>query len=295
MRVKEMHSLCCVPLDGGGNGAPAVIGSPELILTRPGSDVSVAGPLYKWTNYGKGWKSRWFLLRGDGGLSYTKILSPQNLESLSSSLPRDVTVIGDLTSARLIRVDSCGRRSKANKKANNSVVHLEVSTFRGSKSDNKRFYIFTATKTLHLRSNSKHERELWLKALAATRSLYTTRGLNDNFTVSPSSISISTERLKKRLLDDGANELLLNDCEEIMLSEFTELQGQMKVLCEERTRLLDTLRQLEASNTEIEVSGINGAEFPLTKQEYARGQRAKYSGNVDAKLLIAVVAITVDP
>ncbi|XP_074268639.1 oxysterol-binding protein-related protein 2A isoform X2 [Silene latifolia] len=62
-----------------------------------------------------------------------------------------------------------------------------------------------------------------------------------------------------------------------MLSEFTEIQGQMKVLCEERTKLLDTLRQLEASNTEIEVSGINGVEYPLTKQEYARGQRAKYS------------------
>ncbi|KAK9716413.1 hypothetical protein RND81_06G231200 [Saponaria officinalis] len=298
MRVKDMHPLCCVTLDvgggggggGGGNGCPPVIGSSERVLSRAGSvklsgpgseargsEVSVAGPLYKWTNYGKGWRSRWFVLRGDGALSYTKILSPQNLESLSSSLSNDVTVIGDLTSARLMRVDSCRHRSNSSKKVNNYVVHLEVSTFRGSKSDDKRFYIFTATKTLHLRSNSKRERDLWLKALAATKSLYSLRGLNDIFMISPSDISISTERLKKRLVEDGANESLLNDCEQIMLSEFTEVQGQLKTLCEERSKLLDTLRQLEASNTEVEVSGINGGEYPLTKREYSCGERGKYS------------------
>ncbi|KAK9698381.1 hypothetical protein RND81_08G100400 [Saponaria officinalis] len=92
-----------------------------------GPELSVAGPLYKWTNYGKGWRSRWFLLRGDGTLSYRKILSPQNLNFLSKSLSDDVTVIGDLTSARLIRVDSCSRWSKCSKKVNKSaVVHLEI-------------------------------------------------------------------------------------------------------------------------------------------------------------------------
>ncbi|KAH9621255.1 hypothetical protein KSS87_010068 [Heliosperma pusillum] len=277
MRVKDMHQLCCITLDSGssgGGGNP----TPPLPTTRRseslGSDtVSVAGPLYKWTNYGKGWRSRWFLLRGDGGLSYTKILSPQNLVSLSSSLPDDVTVIGDLTSPRLIRIDSCSRRGKYSKKDDKLVVNLEVSTFRGSRSDDRRFYIFTATKTLHLRTNSKHERELWLKALAATRSLYSLRRLNDSFTISPSSISISTERLKKRLVEDGANEFLVNDCEQIMLSEFTELQGHLKVLCEERSCLLDTLRQLEAANIE----GMTGSEYPSTKLEYSGGERGKYS------------------
>ncbi|KAK9698745.1 hypothetical protein RND81_08G128200 [Saponaria officinalis] len=281
MRVKNMHPLCCITLDNGGGGrggrndnVPAVDSPERPVSEARGPELSVAGPLYKWTNYGKGWRSRWFLLRGDGRLSYTKILSPQNLNFLSTSLPDDVTVIGDLTSARLIRVDSCSRRSKCSKKVNKSaVVHLEVSTFRGSRSDDRRFYIFTATKTLHLRTNSKHERELWLKALAATRSLYSLKRLNDSFSISPSSISVSTERLKKRLLEDGVGELLVNDCEQIMRSEFTKVQAQLKLLCDERSNLLDTLRQLEAAN----VDGMNGIEHSLTKRDYSGRERAKYS------------------
>lgn len=86
MRVKEMHPLCCITLESPGIGD----GSPEPTLLRTGSAVnpggggsetnvsstssstSVAGILYKWTNYGKGWRSRWFTLRDNGVLSYSK-------------------------------------------------------------------------------------------------------------------------------------------------------------------------------------------------------------------------------
>ncbi|KAK1411345.1 hypothetical protein QVD17_37893 [Tagetes erecta] len=33
-----------------------------------------SGVLYKWTSYSKGWRLRWFELRNDGRLSYSKIL-----------------------------------------------------------------------------------------------------------------------------------------------------------------------------------------------------------------------------
>jgi len=124
----------------------------------------------------------------------------------------------------------------------------QVSSFRESRSDDRRFYIFTATKTLHLRTNSKQERELWLEALASTRSLFSRRPLDDNPSLSPVSFSICTERLMKRLVEEGANDSLVRDCEQIMLSEFTEVQGQLKLLCEERSNLLDTLRQLEVTS-----------------------------------------------
>jgi len=139
MRVKDMHPLCCISLEGAGNGStPAkAIGdeSPELLLSRVGSlkrsstlprsdfgnaagcrgsDVSVAGPLFKWTNYGKGWRSRWFLLRGDGLLSYSKINS-------LNSVGDDVRVIGDMTSARLNRMDS-----RKPSRGSGSVVQLKV-------------------------------------------------------------------------------------------------------------------------------------------------------------------------
>ncbi|XP_057993723.1 oxysterol-binding protein-related protein 2A isoform X10 [Hevea brasiliensis] len=153
-----------------------------------------------------------------------------------------------------------------------------ISSFRESKSDNRRFYIFTATKTLHLRTDSKRDRVAWIQALVSTRSLFPSRSLNDSLSIVPKDLSISTERLKKRLLEEGINENLVKDCEQIMLSEFSEIQGQLKVLCEERSNLLDTLRQLEAANIEAETSGIPDGEFQLTKHEFSSLGRGKFSG-----------------
>lgn len=124
---------------------------------------------------------------------------------------------------------------------------VQISSFRESRSDNKRFYIFTATKTLHLRTNSKKERVAWINALISSRSLFPLRPLNDDLSLVPADLSLSTERLKNRLLEEGISEILVKDCEQIMLKEFSEIHGQVKVLCEERSNLLDTLRQLEVT------------------------------------------------
>lgn len=119
-------------------------------------------------------------------------------------------------------------------------ICLQVSSFRESKSDDRRFYIITATKTLYLRTNTKKERAAWTRALISTRS-----PMNENIPLLTRNLSISTERLKHRLLEDRIGEGLVKDCEQIMLSEFSEIQDQFKVICEERCELLDTLRQLE--------------------------------------------------
>ncbi|KAJ4982192.1 hypothetical protein NE237_033029 [Protea cynaroides] len=41
---------------------------------------SVAGILYKWVNYGKGWRSRWFVL-DDGVLLYYKVHGPDKIST----------------------------------------------------------------------------------------------------------------------------------------------------------------------------------------------------------------------
>ncbi|KAA3454794.1 Oxysterol-binding-related protein 2A-like protein [Gossypium australe] len=299
MRVKEMHPLCCISLESLGIGDQ----SPEVTLTRTrsmpakalsGSETgnagrlmagrsegTVAGILYKWTNYGKGWRSRWFLLR-NGMLSYSKTRRP---ETLNLPSPDDVRLIGDISTNRLSRIDSCSGRRKNQKTI--GIVHLkQISSFRESKSDDRRFYIFTATKTLHLRTDSKRDRVAWIQALVSTRSLLPLRPLNDNLSLVPHDLSISTDRLKKRLHEEGINDDLVKDCEQIMLSEFSEIQGQLKVLCEERSNFLDTIRQLEvisawkrgspqqpqvacvvlAYNIESETSGFHG-DYQLTKHE----------------------------
>lgn len=138
MRVREMHPLCCISLESPGIGNQ----SPDASLSRtrslpvsfdaagsdgnggarpPGSEASVAGILYKWTNYGKGWRSRWFLLR-NGVLSYAKIRWPENLNLLSPT--GDVKLIGQISTSRLARIDSNIRR-KHHKNAS-AVVHLKV-------------------------------------------------------------------------------------------------------------------------------------------------------------------------
>ena len=85
----------------------------------------------------------------------------------------------------------------------------------------------------------------WIQALVSSRGLYPLRPLSDHLSLAPNHVSVSTERLKKRLVEEGTSETLVKECEQIMLAEFSELQGQLKILCQERLNLLDTIRQLE--------------------------------------------------
>lgn len=140
MRVKELHPLCCITLESphGVNDCNKPPVEPATNLTRSrslpatsltgGSDrrkvTSVAGILHKWTNFGKGWRSRWFLLR-NGILSYSKIRRPENLNLLSPS--EDVRLIGDISAGRLSRMDSCNGRRKQQKTV--GIVHLKVLDF----------------------------------------------------------------------------------------------------------------------------------------------------------------------
>ncbi|KAF5460835.1 hypothetical protein F2P56_020676 [Juglans regia] len=291
MRVKELHPLCCISLESpcgslGDQSAEVAASSlsrarslPASLASVPGgsdgnagrSEATVAGVLHKWTNYGKGWRSRWFLLR-NGVVSYAKIRYPENLNLLSPTTD-DVRLIGDISTNRLSRMDS-GRRRHGKTVG---IVHLKISSFRESKSDDRRFYIFTATKTLHLKTDSKTDRVAWIQALVSSRSLFPLRPLTDNLSLIPKDLSISTERLRKRLLEQGINDNLVKDCEQIVLSEFSEIQGQLELLCEERSNLLDTLRQLEAANVEPEASGIHDNDYQLTKHEFSGLGRGKYS------------------
>jgi hypothetical protein len=69
------HSaLCCLsaapPLPG--DATPTLPLAPDPAAAASGAAVAVEGVLHKWTNYGRGWRERWFSLR-DGVLSYSKI------------------------------------------------------------------------------------------------------------------------------------------------------------------------------------------------------------------------------
>ena len=68
-----------------------------------GAGGGVAGILYKWVNYGKGWRSRWFVLE-DGVLSYYKIHGPDKI-LMSPAREKSLKVIGE-DSLRCMRKNS---------------------------------------------------------------------------------------------------------------------------------------------------------------------------------------------
>ncbi|XP_073102945.1 oxysterol-binding protein-related protein 2A isoform X1 [Elaeis guineensis] len=274
MRAREMHPLCCIALDCPGAGGDRSPETPQLGSDSnagggaAAADVSVAGLLYKWTNYGKGWRSRWFSLR-NGVLSYSKI---RGREGPPPPVPADVRLIGD-ASARFSRADPAGRQPQKPV----GVVYLKISSFRESKSDDRRFYIFSPTKTLHLRTDSRKDRVAWIEALVSARSVYSLRSLSEKISFTPNDISFSTARLRDRLHVEGLGEELIKDCEQIMLSEFSEYQRQLRLRYEEHLNLFGTFQpQFEEVNVEDETT-IHGAQLKLMETEFSSSGHGKYS------------------
>ena len=72
MRAWEMHPLCCLAGEWPASGGGLAPGDRSPPAEDAGAAPAVAGVLYKWTNIGKGWRPRWFAIRG-GVLAYSKI------------------------------------------------------------------------------------------------------------------------------------------------------------------------------------------------------------------------------
>ncbi|XP_014493762.1 oxysterol-binding protein-related protein 1D [Vigna radiata var. radiata] len=236
---------------GGGNGG--------------GVAGSVAGILYKWVNYGKGWRSRWFVLE-DGVLSYYKIHGPDKI-LMSPARDRSVRVIGEESSKFVKKANwNLNRAPSGGAGGGNSnngkqckpfgEIHLKVSSVRSSKSDEKRLSIFTGTKTLHLRCVSREDRAMWIEALQSAKDLFP-RTLTSSDLATSEDIVVSTEKLRSRLSQEGISEAIINDCESIMLSEVSYLQSKLKYLQQKHVMLLDTLKQLETEKIELETTVVD--------------------------------------
>ncbi|XP_077227459.1 OSBP(oxysterol binding protein)-related protein 1D isoform X2 [Tasmannia lanceolata] len=214
-------------------------------------NLGVAGILYKWVNYGKGWRDRWFVLQ-DGVLSYYKIHGP---DKISVRDEMAVRVIGE-NSLRHVRKSQCSNGRSAKRWKPFGEIHLKVSSIRASKSDDKRLSIFTGTKTLHLSCESREDRGVWIEALLAAKELFP-RVLTSSDLATSEDITISTEKLRCRLLQEGLCEAAVKDCESIMLLELSELQNQFKSLQGKHIVLLDRLRQLETEKVELEATVVD--------------------------------------
>lgn len=89
-----------------------------------GLSGSIAGVLYKWVNYGKGWRARWFELE-DGVLSYYKVHGPDKI-LMSPAREKSIRVIGE-ESVKYMRKASWSNNGRRQCKPFGE-VHLKVST-----------------------------------------------------------------------------------------------------------------------------------------------------------------------
>ncbi|CAO2186994.1 unnamed protein product [Urochloa humidicola] len=257
------HSaLCCLsaapPLPGDATPTLPLTPDPAAAAAAAsGAAVAVEGVLHKWTNYGRGWRERWFSLR-DGVLSYSKIRAGSG----AGAAERDgeVRLIGS-------RIGGARRTEKPA-----GVVSLKVSAFRESKSDDRRFYIFSPTKTLHLKTDSKDDRVAWIEALILARSVYSLGSLSGRVTFVQCDVSISTARLRDRMYQDGLNENLIQECEQIVLSEFSSYRKQLKRRYEDYLSLFGSCRHHFEEGKEGSIT--QGA---LTRNDFSSSRHGNFS------------------
>ncbi|XP_010916541.1 oxysterol-binding protein-related protein 1C isoform X1 [Elaeis guineensis] len=228
----------------------------------------IAGILHKWVNYGKGWRPRWFVLQ-DGVLSYYKIHGPDRIE-VNCETEKGSKVIGEESMRRLYRSKN-GQSHHPRKPFGE--VHLKVSSIRESKSDDRRFSIFTGTKRLHLRAETTEDRAAWMEALQAVKEMFP-RMSNSELMAPLENVSVSTEKLRQRLQEEGVSEAAIHDSEHIMRTEFAVLQNQLVVLKQKQSLLLDTLRQLETEKVDLENTLVD--ESQRQSKEYGSASRSRH-------------------
>lgn len=84
----------------------------------------------------------------------------------------------------------------------------------------------------------------WIEALQAVKDLFP-RISNAELMSPMENASVSTEKLRQRLLEEGVSETAIQESEEIMRNEFLVLHNQLVILKQKQMLLFETLRNLE--------------------------------------------------
>ncbi|XP_045814238.1 oxysterol-binding protein-related protein 1C-like isoform X1 [Trifolium pratense] len=237
----------------------------------------ISGILQKWVNYGRGWRHRWFVLQ-DGVLSYYKIHGPDKIV-INPETEKGFKVIGD-ESMRIISRNRNSHHSQHQRKAFGE-IHLKVSTIRESRSDDKRFSIFTGTKTLHLKAETREDRVAWLEALHAVKDMFPRMSISE-LMAPVDNLAFSTEKLRHRLMQEGVSEAAIQDSEQIMRSEYAALQNQLLLLKQKQLALIDNLRHLETEKVDLENTVVDESQRKWNDQEASSTMRQEKFGEIGA-------------
>jgi hypothetical protein len=117
--------------------------------------------------------------------------------------------------------------------------------------------MYTGTKKrVHLRAESGENRAAWVEALRAVKEMFPRVS---NAELMADSMVVSTERLRQRLLEEGLNEVAIQECENIMMAELSQMHKHLVVLKQKQLLLIDALRHLE-----VLLSPITALYFDLS-------------------------------
>lgn len=97
---------------------------------------------------------------------------------------------------------------------------------------------------MHLRAETREDRVAWMEALQAVKDMFP-RMSNSELMAPVDNVTVSTEKLRVRLIEEGVSEAAIQESEQIMKTEFAALQNQLVLLKQKHSILIDTLRQLE--------------------------------------------------
>ncbi|KEH28023.1 OSBP(oxysterol-binding protein)-related protein 1C [Medicago truncatula] len=278
---RSESSSAAISANGGGDCSR---GS-QLAVVHTAVDVrindlvgnGISGILQKWVNYGKGWRHRWFVLQ-DGVLSYYKIHGPDKIV-INPETEKGFKVIGD-ESMRIINRNRNSHHSQNWRKPFGE-IHLKVSTIRESRSDDKRFSIFTGTKTLHLRAETRDDRVAWVEALYAVKDMFPRMSISE-LMAPVDNTAVSTEKLRHRLMEEGVSEEAIQDSEQIMRNEYAALQNQLLLLKQKQLALIDNLRHLETEKVDLENTVVDESQRQWNGQQASSMMRQEKFSEVSA-------------
>lgn len=95
-----------------------------------------------------------------------------------------------------------------------------------------------------MRAETHEDCQQWLEALHAVKGMFP-RMSNSELMSPIDNITVSTEKLRQRLLEEGVSEEAIQDSEQIMRNEFALLQNQLILVRQKHWLMIDTLRHLE--------------------------------------------------
>ncbi|KAL5567407.1 hypothetical protein UlMin_030571 [Ulmus minor] len=270
--IERSATLSRLPSAGTDFQIPVVLGDQREVKINDIVGNGISGILHKWVNYGRGWRPRWFVLQ-DGVLSYYKIHGSRKI-ILNQDTDSASMVIGEVSMRRIARDHSRTRSLPRNPVGE---IHLKVCSIRASKSDEKRFSIYTGTKKrLHLRAESREDRLAWLEALQAVKDMFPR--FSNGELMAPKVI-VSTERLRKKLVEEGVGEAAIQESEQIMREELSEIHKHIVVLKQKQSLLVDTLRNLETDKVDLENTVVDESQRQLMElgSSSFRSKQDKYS------------------